>query len=77
MKSSTRISGSLCCLSTKKTKEERKKEKQKENYRGRSQYVLTGSEKLTNDMKHAQCGSCCNYHPSLMMGKGSPENVHN
>lgn len=26
MKSSTRISGSLCCLSTKKTKEERKKE---------------------------------------------------
>ena len=28
-------------------------------------------------MKHAQCGSSCNYNPSLMMEKGSSENFHN
>lgn len=61
----------------KRRKKEGKKERKKENYRWRSQYVLTGSEKLAKDMKHAQCGSSCNYHPSMMMGKGSPEIVRN
>ena len=54
MKSSRRISGSLCCLSTKKTKEERKKERKTERKLSREESICTNRIRKTHK-RHETC----------------------